>query len=78
MLMKTIKTPSNDEILLLKKIFESDSRKKIRKRAEIILNALNGFDFFKIAQIVKSSLKNVYLWIKKWNKLGIGAIITWR
>ena len=76
--MKTIKTPSDDEFLLLKKVSESDSRKKIRKRAEIILNALNGFDFYKIAQIVKSSLKNVYHWIIKWNKLGIGAIVTWR
>ena len=76
--MKTINTPSNDEFLLLKKVSESDSRKKVRKRAEIILNALNGFNFSEIAQFVKSSLKNVYHWIKKWNELGIGAIVTWR
>ena len=76
--MKTINTPSNDEFLLLKKTSESDSRKKIRKRAEIILNALNGIDILKIAQIVKSSLKNIYFWIKKWNESGIGALLTWR
>ena len=76
--MKTINTPSNDEFLLLKKVFENDSRKKIRKRAEIILNALNGFNIIKIAQIVKSSIKNVYYWIKKWNESGFGALLAWR
>ena len=74
--MKTINTPSNDEFLMLKNVSESDSRKKIRKRAEIIIHALNGLNYLNSSQIVKSSIKNVYFWIKKWNESGIGAILT--
>jgi hypothetical protein len=40
--MKSIKTPSDEEYFILKKVNESDSRKKIRKKIEIILQISNG------------------------------------
>ena len=76
--MKSIKTPSHEEYFILKKVNESDSRKKIRKRIEIILQKLNGLKVKEIAIKLGCSLKNVYYWIKKWNTVGIGPLLTWK
>ncbi|OLS24206.1 MAG: hypothetical protein HeimC3_21050 [Candidatus Heimdallarchaeota archaeon LC_3] len=74
----TIKPPSKDEYTFLQKVYENDSRKKVRKRANIILYCINGLSFIDIAQKLYCSIKTVYKWINIWNKKGIGSIVKWR
>ncbi|OLS21136.1 MAG: hypothetical protein HeimC3_36950 [Candidatus Heimdallarchaeota archaeon LC_3] len=72
-----IKPPSKEEYTFLQKVYENDSRKKVRKRANIILHYINGLFFIDIAQKLYCSIKTVYWLINNWNKRGIGSIVKW-
>ncbi|OLS21441.1 MAG: hypothetical protein HeimC3_35740 [Candidatus Heimdallarchaeota archaeon LC_3] len=56
----TIKSLSKDEYTFLQKVYENDSRKKVRKRANIILFYLNGLSFI---DILKNFIVQIRLFI---------------
>lgn len=74
---KTI-NPSNLSKDYIKKISESDPRKKVRLRANILLEYWEGKTETEIVQKLNCCLNNVKKWIQKWINSGIGPIVTWR
>ncbi len=70
--------PSNLSKDYIKKISESDPRKKVRLRANILLEHWKGKTETEIVQKLNCCLNNVKKWIHKWINSGIGPIVTWR
>lgn len=76
--MKIIRSPTKDEFIYIKKVSENDPRKKVRQRAKILLKIWKGQNAEKISKKLVCSKTTIYSVVKRWNKNGIGTVVTWR
>ena len=76
--MKNLKQPNQDEFLVLKKISTNDNRKKVRLRAEIILNRSQGLTYRMITKKLHCCKDTIKACLDEWNKSGIGSIVSWK